>query len=179
MRCGVVRTASDSKMVEILRRDWLLTRPPRRTDSCAYSLLSPVLPSSLLSTSCSSSYTCPDPLLAPIRPLSQACIISLSCSTTSKCASRLYPPHRFILTDLLDSHPWHHVVIGMWHKYPNPHCSHVVTIDVVDRSVDPNTGIIRTERILGCKQKTPTWIVKVRCRQGPCLSEAHTDFCVL
>jgi len=58
-------------------------------------------------------------------------------------------------------HPWSHVVIGMWHKYPNPHCSHVVTIDVVDRSVDPNTGIIRTERVLGCKQKAPTWIVKL------------------
>ncbi|THH02516.1 hypothetical protein EW026_g336 [Hermanssonia centrifuga] len=62
---------------------------------------------------------------------------------------------------LLEVHPWSHVVIGMWHKYPNPHCTHVVTIDVVDRSVDPKTGIIRTERVLGCKQKAPGWIVKV------------------
>ncbi|EKM60804.1 uncharacterized protein PHACADRAFT_246955 [Phanerochaete carnosa HHB-10118-sp] len=58
-------------------------------------------------------------------------------------------------------HPWSHVVIGMWHKYPNQHCSHVLSVDVVDRSVDPNTGIIRTERILGCKQKAPIWIVKL------------------
>ncbi|KAI0706050.1 MSF1-domain-containing protein [Cytidiella melzeri] len=58
-------------------------------------------------------------------------------------------------------HPWSHVVIGMWHKYPNPHCSHVVTVDVLDRSVNPKTGIIRTERILGCKQKAPVWIVKL------------------
>ncbi|KAI0639088.1 MSF1-domain-containing protein [Trametes polyzona] len=57
-------------------------------------------------------------------------------------------------------HPWSHVVIGMWHKYPNPHCSHVLSIDVVDRSVDPQTGVIRTERILGCKQKAPGWIVR-------------------
>jgi hypothetical protein len=49
----------------------------------------------------------------------------------------------------------------MWHKYPNPHCTHVQTIDVLDRTVDPETGIIRTERVLGCKQKTPAWIVKV------------------
>jgi len=49
----------------------------------------------------------------------------------------------------------------MWHKYPNPHCTHVVTIDVVDRTVDSNTGVIRTERVLGCKQKTPRWIVKL------------------
>ncbi|THU88440.1 MSF1-domain-containing protein [Dendrothele bispora CBS 962.96] len=58
-------------------------------------------------------------------------------------------------------HPWSHVVIGMWHKYPNPKCSHVISIDVLDRSVDPKTGIIRTERILACKQKAPTWIVKL------------------
>src|SRR5712671_8039868 len=50
----------------------------------------------------------------------------------------------------------------MWHKYPNPHCSHVVTVDVIDRSVDPTTGAIRTERVLGCKQRSPAWIVKVR-----------------
>lgn len=49
----------------------------------------------------------------------------------------------------------------MWRKYPNPHCSHVLSVDVVDRSVDPNTGVVRTERILGCKQKAPVWIVKV------------------
>jgi hypothetical protein len=49
----------------------------------------------------------------------------------------------------------------MWRKYPNPKCTHVVSVDVVDRSVDPQTGIIRTERILGCKQKAPRWIVKV------------------
>ncbi|KAF7975759.1 hypothetical protein HWV62_8553 [Athelia sp. TMB] len=58
-------------------------------------------------------------------------------------------------------HPWSHVVIGMWHKYPNPHCTHVQTVDVLDRTVDPETGIIRTERVLGCTQKNPTWITKL------------------
>ncbi|KAF9523593.1 PRELI-like family-domain-containing protein [Crepidotus variabilis] len=57
-------------------------------------------------------------------------------------------------------HPWHHVVIGMWHKYPNSKCTHVVSIDTLDRTVDPKTGIIRTERLMGCKQKAPAWIVK-------------------
>jgi len=59
------------------------------------------------------------------------------------------------------NHSWSHVVIGMWHKYPNPHCTHVQTIDVLDRTVDPETGIIRTERVFGCKQKTPAWIVRL------------------
>ncbi|KAL0950735.1 hypothetical protein HGRIS_007509 [Hohenbuehelia grisea] len=58
-------------------------------------------------------------------------------------------------------HPWSHVVIGMWHKYPNAHCAHVVTVDTLSRTVDPSTGIVRTERILGCKQKAPKWIVKL------------------
>jgi len=58
-------------------------------------------------------------------------------------------------------HPWSHVVIGMWHKYPNSKCTHVVSIDTIDRSVDSQTGIIRTERVLGCKQKAPLWIVKL------------------
>jgi len=59
------------------------------------------------------------------------------------------------------NHPWSHVVIGMWHKYPNSKCTHVVSIDTIDRTVDPKTGIIRTERVLGCKQKAPLWIVKL------------------
>ncbi|KAJ3502313.1 hypothetical protein NLJ89_g8947 [Agrocybe chaxingu] len=58
-------------------------------------------------------------------------------------------------------HPWAHVVIGMWHKYPNSKCTHVVSIDTIDRTVDPVTGIIRTERVMGCKQKAPLWIVKL------------------
>jgi len=53
------------------------------------------------------------------------------------------------------------VQLGIWQKYPNPHCTHVLTVDVLDRSVDQKTGIVRTERILGCKQKAPRWIVKV------------------
>lgn len=61
----------------------------------------------------------------------------------------------------LARHPWSHVVIGMWKKYPNPHCSHVKSVDVLERTVDPVTGIIRTERVLGVQQKTPTWILKV------------------
>ncbi|KAL5636011.1 hypothetical protein ACGC1H_004727 [Rhizoctonia solani] len=59
------------------------------------------------------------------------------------------------------NHSWAHVNRGIWHKYPNPQCAHVVSVDVVDRSVDPVTGVIRTERVLGCKQAAPRWIVKL------------------
>ncbi len=32
---------------------------------------------------------------------------------------------------------------------------------ITERSVDPETGIIRTERVIGCTQKAPGWIVRV------------------
>ncbi|KZP00665.1 MSF1-domain-containing protein [Calocera viscosa TUFC12733] len=57
-------------------------------------------------------------------------------------------------------HPWANVQMGMWQKYPNPQCAHVISVDVLNRSVDPQTGIIRTERLLGCKQAAPAWAVK-------------------
>ncbi|PVF98312.1 MSF1-domain-containing protein [Serendipita vermifera] len=58
-------------------------------------------------------------------------------------------------------HPWSLVNIGVWRKYPNPHSAHVISVDVLDRSVDPSTGIVRTERVIGCTQKAPRWVVKL------------------
>lgn len=34
-------------------------------------------------------------------------------------------------------------------------------ISITERSIDPETGIIRTERVIGCTQKAPGWIVRV------------------
>jgi hypothetical protein len=113
---------------------------------------------------CNRSSTLPPPARPSFPSLLSQCISSRKGSTTSELRNYLVHSKQ---ADHRDSHPWSHVVIGMWHKYPNPHCTHVVTIDVLDRTVDPQTGIIRTERILGCKQKTPTWIVKVRCYVAP------------
>jgi len=63
--------------------------------------------------------------------------------------------------NFLYNHSWAHVNLGICHKYPNPKCAHVISVDVVDRSVDPVTGVVRTERILGCKQAAPRWIIKL------------------
>lgn len=57
-------------------------------------------------------------------------------------------------------HSWSTVNQGFWQKYPNPYSGHVVSVDVLDRTIDPTTGIIRTERVLGCKQAAPRWVVK-------------------
>ncbi|CCA77928.1 related to protein involved in intramitochondrial protein sorting [Serendipita indica DSM 11827] len=58
-------------------------------------------------------------------------------------------------------HPWTLVHMGVWRKYPNPQSAHVVSVDVLDRTVDPSTGIVRTERVIGCTQKAPRWVVKI------------------
>ena len=54
-----------------------------------------------------------------------------------------------------DSHSWSTTTIGLWLKYPNPHSGHVLTVDVLSRSVDVDTGVLRTERLLGVKQAIP------------------------
>ncbi|KAH7104744.1 MSF1-domain-containing protein [Auriculariales sp. MPI-PUGE-AT-0066] len=59
------------------------------------------------------------------------------------------------------NYPWQHVTNGVWYKYPNPHCGHVASVDVVDRSVDPDTGIVRTERVIGVRQSAPKWIITI------------------
>jgi len=58
-------------------------------------------------------------------------------------------------------HPWALVNLGIWRKYPNKQCAHVISVDVLDRTIDPKTGIIRTERILGVRQKAPLWVLKL------------------
>ena len=113
-----------------------------------------------------SGYQVPVAVAPPPHPIIFVFLILAPCTISpsrSTMSARSFPsPTSSPPTNTLLSHSWSHVIIGMWHKYPNPHCSHVVTVDVVDRSVNPSTGIIRTERVLGCKQRTPTWIVKVR-----------------
>jgi len=67
----------------------------------------------------------------------------------------------FFSQSITYDHNWATVNHGVWQKYPNPHSGHVVSVDVLDRSVDPVTGILRTERVLGCKQAAPRWVVKL------------------
>ncbi|WWC73377.1 uncharacterized protein I206_107344 [Kwoniella pini CBS 10737] len=46
-------------------------------------------------------------------------------------------------------------------KYPNPHATHVYSVDTIDRTVDPDTGILRSERLIGVQQGAPKWITKL------------------
>lgn len=48
-----------------------------------------------------------------------------------------------------------------WMKYPNDHTPHVVHVDYLSRRVDPETGILHTERLLSCRQNAPAFISRL------------------
>ena len=55
---------------------------------------------------------------------------------------------------------WDEVSTGNWRKYGqwNNKSSHVIGVDTLSRSLDPNTNILRTERLITCKQNAPQWV---------------------
>jgi hypothetical protein len=56
---------------------------------------------------------------------------------------------------------WNQVTAASWHKYPNPCSAHVVHVDILDRHIDPETGCLRTERLIACKQPIPGFIRRI------------------
>ncbi|TPX66154.1 hypothetical protein SpCBS45565_g04649 [Spizellomyces sp. 'palustris'] len=64
-------------------------------------------------------------------------------------------------TEYLFAHPWCTLTLANWKKYPNQYSSHVLSVDVLDRSVDPETGILTTERLLCCKQSAPALLRRI------------------
>lgn len=50
--------------------------------------------------------------------------------------------------------PWDTLTLANWRKYPNTKAQHVMSVDVLDRYITKE-GILRTERLLVCKQASP------------------------
>lgn len=53
---------------------------------------------------------------------------------------------------------WEQVTAANWQKYPNELSTHVVSVDILSRSLNKDTQVLRTERLIGCKQPIPGWI---------------------
>ncbi|KAK5992237.1 Altered inheritance rate of mitochondrion protein 30 [Cladobotryum mycophilum] len=55
---------------------------------------------------------------------------------------------------------WDEVSTANWRKYGpwNNKSEHVIAVDTLSRQVDPATGILRTERLITCKQAAPDWL---------------------
>ncbi len=58
---------------------------------------------------------------------------------------------------------WEEVSTANWLKYCpwNEKSTHVIAVDTLSRTVDPATGILRTERLITCKQSVPDWLKTV------------------
>lgn len=53
---------------------------------------------------------------------------------------------------------WEQVTAANWQKYPNKISAHVISVDVLNRSIDVERKILRTERLIACKQSIPSWL---------------------
>lgn len=55
---------------------------------------------------------------------------------------------------------WEEVSTANWRKYCpwNDKSTHVMAVDTLSRTLDPETNILRTERLITCKQTAPTWV---------------------
>lgn len=56
------------------------------------------------------------------------------------------------------NYPWEYVTAANWQKYPNEMSPHVVSVDIINRSIDHEKQLLRTERLIGCKQPIPRWL---------------------
>jgi hypothetical protein len=58
---------------------------------------------------------------------------------------------------------WEEVSLANWQKYGpwNNKSTHVIGVDTISRAVDPETGILKTERLITCKQSAPEWLTSL------------------
>lgn len=58
------------------------------------------------------------------------------------------------------NYSWDEVSAANWRKYCpwNDKSTHVIAVDTLNREVDPVTGVLRTERLITCKQSAPEWM---------------------
>lgn len=61
------------------------------------------------------------------------------------------------------NYSWAEVSTANWRKYCpwNDQSTHVIAVDTISREVDLATGILRTERLITCKQSAPKWLMSL------------------
>jgi len=55
-------------------------------------------------------------------------------------------------------HSWKDISLASWLKYPCDERPDVKSVDIIDRSFDPNTGILRAKRLIIIQKKLPVWL---------------------
>jgi len=58
------------------------------------------------------------------------------------------------------AYSWDEVSTCNWRKYCpwNDKSTHVIAVDTLSRILDPQTNILRTERLITCRQSAPSWL---------------------
>ncbi|KAK2753967.1 hypothetical protein FQN54_007326 [Arachnomyces sp. PD_36] len=58
---------------------------------------------------------------------------------------------------------WEEVSTANWRKYCpwNDQSTHVIAVDTLSRTVEPQSGILRTERLITCHQSAPKWVLSL------------------
>ena len=70
------------------------------------------------------------------------------------------------------NYSWEEVSTANWLKYCpwNDKSTHVIAVDTLSRSIDEASGMLRTERLITCRQNAPEWVRKLL---GASNSESH------
>ncbi|QKX56415.1 uncharacterized protein TRUGW13939_03520 [Talaromyces rugulosus] len=66
-------------------------------------------------------------------------------------------------SDCTFDYSWDEVSTANWRKYCpwNDKSTHVTAVDTLSRTVEPSTGVLRTERLITCQQTAPRWVVSL------------------
>jgi len=55
-------------------------------------------------------------------------------------------------------HPWNDISLASWRKYPSPQRPDLLSIDLLSRHLDADTGVLKIRRLITCKGQGPTWL---------------------
>ena len=58
-------------------------------------------------------------------------------------------------------HKWEAVTLAVFKKYPNPFSRHVITADLLQRSIDDSSGCLYTKRLLQKVGNMPNWLSRL------------------
>ena len=72
------------------------------------------------------------------------------------------------------AHNWESVVRGQWQKYPNPHNNAVLGIDVLERAVDPKTGVLSTHRVIASDWGLANWVQRLIGADRTCFAHEYS-----
>lgn len=88
-------------------------------------------------------------LLSKNNALPNACILTFTQMVRTENAQ---DEHKY---------PWWQVFLGVLHQYPAKERKDILSVDTIDRSYDPERGILRTTKLYISKREVPAWVQKI------------------